>query len=50
MRDMVCCSGWREFLLLDLSFTGSLDGFDVRLVGNAFFCAFYTGWGLLHPL
>ena len=48
MRDMVCCLGWRESSLLGLSFIGSLDGFDVRLVGNAF-CAFCTCLGLLHP-
>ena len=40
MTDMVCCLGWRELLLLDLSFIGSLDGFDLPSVGSAFFCAF----------
>jgi hypothetical protein len=49
MRDMGCCSGWRQFLLLDLSFIGSLDGFDVRL-GGMLFLRFLQRLGAVAPL
>ena len=35
--------------MLDMSFIGSLDGFDVRLVGNAFFALFAQVRGSCTP-
>lgn len=37
----------RELFLLGLSFTGSLAGFDVLLMGTFFFCGFCNWWGFL---